>query len=133
MNEQNTPGDGQTRLAEEARLLLDAVADRAVPWLRKIAADAPPEGHNPANCGWCPLCAAIAVLRGERPELAVRAADHLAGLLGTLRSAMEERVPASPAEPRAEHEAAAGSSPADQPAPPPGTPRVQRITVEREC
>ncbi|MBB4676691.1 hypothetical protein [Crossiella cryophila] len=130
MNEQNNPGDGQTRLAEEARLLLDAVADRAVPWLRKIAADAPVDGHNPASCGWCPLCAAVAVLRGERPELAVRAADHLAGLLGTLRSAMEERVPAPPAAP---HDPAAEPPPADQPAPPPGAPRVQRITVEREC
>ena len=70
--------------------------------------------HTPATCGWCPLCAGMAVLRGERPELAVRAAEHAAGLLTVLRAALAEREPA-PAEPDAEE-------PAD---------RVQHIAVHR--
>lgn len=147
MSEQNTPGDGQHRLAEEARLLLDAVAERVQPWLQRLASEAPGDGHSPASCGWCPLCAAVAVVRGERPELAVRAAEHLAGLLGTLRSAMAERVPAPGRDtPRPEAAGAGGAAPggaesdsadpaeesARQPEPP-VAPRVQRITVEREC
>ncbi|MCO1581704.1 hypothetical protein M8C13_38740 [Crossiella sp. SN42] len=129
MNEQNNTGDGQNRLAEEARLLLDALAERAVPWLRKLAAEQPGDEHSPASCGWCPLCAAIAVARGERPELAVRAAEHLAGLLGTLRAAMEERVPAAPGQDVGATPPPAGSPGTEAPS----APRVQRITVEREC
>ncbi|MBP2473768.1 hypothetical protein JOF53_002640 [Crossiella equi] len=128
-----TDQNGSNRLAEEAKLLLDAVSDRALPWLQRLAAEAP-EGHTAATCGWCPLCATLAVVRGERPELAVRAADHLAGLLGTLRAAMEERIPAAPsgdASP-ASSETGANEAPAEESAPA-APPRVQKITVEREC
>ncbi|HEX5118924.1 MAG TPA: hypothetical protein VFW65_27375 [Pseudonocardiaceae bacterium] len=85
-DEQPLPG---ARLAEELRLLLDALAERAEPVLNRLAAGEH-EDHTPATCGWCPLCAAMAVLRGERPELAVRAAEHAAGLLAVLRSALAE-------------------------------------------
>ncbi|HWC83646.1 MAG TPA: hypothetical protein VG756_27125 [Pseudonocardiaceae bacterium] len=80
------------RLAEEARLLLDALAERAQPWLNRLAAGETGEGaaHTPATCGWCPVCAGMAVVRGERPELAVRAAEHAAGLLSVLRAALAE-------------------------------------------
>jgi hypothetical protein len=118
------------KLAEEARLLLEALAERAEPWLNRYAdsaAAAPEPGaeHSPATCGWCPVCAGIAVLRGERPELAVRAAEHAAGLLAVVRSALAPPVPApadpadpaAPAEPRPEPEAA---------------PRVQKINVRRK-
>jgi hypothetical protein len=129
------------RLAEELRLLVDALAERAQPLLNRLAADPAAHDsaahdssaqdssaqdaaahdssaqdssapHTPATCGWCPLCAAMAVFRGERPELAVRAAEHAAGLLSVLRSALAEPAP---------------SAAAHEPAPD----RVQHITVRR--
>lgn len=102
------------RLAEEFRLLLDALAERAQPMLNRLAT-APEDEHTPATCGWCPLCAGIAVLRGERPELAVRAAEHAAGLLSVLRTALAEREPARP----------------EREPEPPARDRVQHITVQR--
>jgi hypothetical protein len=95
------------RLAEELRLLLDALAERAQPWLNRMATEPAPE-HTPATCGWCPVCAGMAVLRGERPELAVRAAEHAAGLVAVLRSALAQtdapqHQPAGSAEERVEH------------------------------
>lgn len=106
-DEQPTSG---ARLAEELRLLLDALAERAQPMLNRLAT-APGDEHAPATCGWCPLCAGIAMLRGDRPELAVKAAEHAAGLLDVLRTALAERAPATD-EPSREH-------------------RVQHITVQR--
>lgn len=103
------------RLAEELRLLLDALAERAQPMLNRLAATDPEAEHTPATCGWCPVCAGLAVLRGERPELAVRAAEHAAGLIAVLRSALAERAPAPTA--------STSSSPAPD--------RVQHITVQR--
>jgi hypothetical protein len=93
------------RLAEELRLLLDALAERAQPWLNRLATE-PATDHTPATCGWCPVCAGMAVLRGERPELAVRAAEHAAGLVAVLRSALAQPEPsqsARSADDRVEH------------------------------
>lgn len=104
------------RLAEELRLLLDALAERAQPMLNRLATPADGE-HTPATCGWCPLCAGIAVVRGERPELAVRAAEHAAGLLAVLRMALQEPH-STPAPSTTEPEE-------------PGPDRVQHITVHR--
>jgi len=104
------------RLAEELRLLLDALAERAQPMLNRLATPDPDAEHTPATCGWCPVCAGMALLRGERPELAVRAAEHAAGLLAVLRTALAERAPAPTA---------------TEPTPPPPVDRVQHITVRR--
>ena len=114
------------KIAEELRLLLGVLAERAEPWLNRLATA--PEGadgaagaeHTPATCGWCPLCAGMAVLRGERPELAVRAAEHASGLLAVLRAALAERPPAEPGPTR---------EPADDPQPEPE--RVQKIAIRR--
>jgi hypothetical protein len=114
-HEHPAPG---ARLAEEMRLLLDALAERAEPLLNRLAtAPAGEDGaeHLPATCGWCPLCAGLAVLRGERPELAVKAAEHATGLLSVLRSALAEP----------------SSAPTAQPAGEPARERVQHITVRR--
>jgi hypothetical protein len=110
-DEQPIPG---ARLAEELRLLLDALAERAQPMLDRLAT-APDGEHAPATCGWCPLCAGLAVLRGERSELAARAAEHASGLLAVLRTALAEREPAR--------------SDPEQPA----RERVQHITVHRRA
>lgn len=120
--------DGQplpgARLAEEMRLLLDALAERAQPLLNRLAAAPTDEHgeHNPATCGWCPLCAGIAVLRGERPELAVRAAEHASGLLAVLRAALAEK-------PRPTQETPTQETPA--PEDEPANDRVQHIQVRR--
>ena len=96
------------RLAEELRLLLDALAERAQPWLNRLATESTDSDgeHTPATCGWCPVCAGMAVLRGERPELAVRAAEHAAGLVAVLRSALaqpEAPQPSDAGDDRVEH------------------------------
>lgn len=118
---QQVPG---ARLAEETRLLLDALAERAQPWLNRLAAPGDDGGHTPSTCNWCPLCAGMAVLRGERPELAVKAAEHAAGLIAVLRAALAERPAPSPS-------ASASSSGASAPEPPADTSRVQHIPVRR--
>jgi hypothetical protein len=70
----------------------------------------------PSSCTNCPVCALLALLRGERPELAVTFADRAAGVLAALRALVEE-LPDPPAQ-EGEHDRA-------------GRPRVQRIPVAR--
>ena len=97
-----------SKLAEELRLLLDAAAERAQPWLHRMAAA---EGeHDTRTCGWCPLCNAVALARGDRSELAAKAAEHLAGLIAVLRAALAEPAadaaeeqPVRPDKPRVQH------------------------------
>lgn len=108
------------RIAEELKLLLGVLAERAEPWLNRLATAPDDAEHTPATCGWCPVCAGMAVLRGERPELAVRAAEHASGLLAVLRASLAERPPAEP-KPEAEPEHA------EEPQPE----RVQKIAIRR--
>lgn len=97
-----------SKLAEELRLLLDAAAERAQPWLHRVAAA---EGeHDTRTCGWCPLCNAVALARGDRSELAAKAAEHVAGLIAVLRAALaepsppvSEDEPVRPEKPRVQH------------------------------
>jgi hypothetical protein len=139
------------RLAEELRLLLDLLADRLQPWLDRMAAEHQEHeaaGQRPVSCDWCPFCAGLAVLRGERPELAVRAAEHAAGLLAVLRAVLAEGTSAAaPAQSAAQSPTAgqsttdwstsnsstSNSSTSDSPvdSPTSDSPRVQRITVRR--
>jgi hypothetical protein len=94
MNASTPPGedgfaDPGRRLSEEFRLLLDALAERAEPWLNQLAT--PPDetaGQQPNTCDWCPLCAAVALVRGEHSELAGRAAEHVLGLLALARAGL---------------------------------------------
>lgn len=79
-----------SKLAEELRLLLDAAAERAQPWLHRVAAEGE---HDTRSCGWCPLCNAVALARGDRSELAAKAAEHVAGLIAVLRAALAEPAP----------------------------------------
>ena len=101
-----------SKLAEELRLLLDAAAERAQPWLHRMAAE---DEHDTRTCGWCPLCNAVALARGDRSELAAKAAEHVAGLIAVLRAALAEPAPAA--------------APEDSPRP--EKPRVQHIPVVR--
>lgn len=74
------------RVADELRSLLHGFADRAEPLLRKAAEHA--DDELPASCHWCPLCAALAVVRGQRPELANKAAEQGVLLVELLRAAL---------------------------------------------
>lgn len=109
-----------SKLAEELRLLLDAAAERAQPWLHRVAAEGE---HDTRTCGWCPLCNAVALARGDRSELAAKAAEHVAGLIAVLRAAL--------AEPGTSEPGTSGTSESVADEPPPEKPRVQHIPVVR--
>jgi hypothetical protein len=76
---------------DSARKLLDVL--RPAP----DAAPAEPahSGHG-ADCRWCPVCQAAAVLRGERPEVTAALADVLATTAAVLRDLAGEPDPAAP-------------------------------------
>ncbi|HET6706487.1 hypothetical protein [Amycolatopsis sp.] len=132
------------RLAEEIRLLAELVADKAAPWLEGVLAaghgsffsgvpgGGGPGGYSPdeakpdgSACGWCPLCAIVAVVRGERPELVARLVEQLAQLVALLRAVLADRW-----EPD-EGVHMPGFRPAPRPADPRTSPRVQHIAVRR--
>ncbi|SDX31557.1 hypothetical protein SAMN05216215_1009212 [Saccharopolyspora shandongensis] len=99
------------QLLDELRQLLDVVAGKAEDYLGNCDQDAEP-GSGTA-CGWCPLCAAVARLRGHRPELN----DQLLGIVRSLRQMLADPRPAE--EPEESEE--------DVPAPS----KVRRIAVRR--
>ncbi|UOZ11424.1 hypothetical protein MUY22_25390 [Amycolatopsis sp. WQ 127309] len=118
------------RLAEELRLLVEMVVEKAAPWLEGVVAagHGDPDQAKPeaSACGWCPLCAIVAVVRGERPEFAARLLEQLAQLVALLRAVLADRW-----EPD-EGVHMPGFRPA--PRPPAGataSARVQHITVRR--
>ncbi|MBB5068163.1 hypothetical protein [Saccharopolyspora gloriosae] len=134
-------GAGRDRVTEEFRLLLDAAAWRAEEYLRgaggaehaeHAADDADGTGQgsdrrrseSASSCGWCPICAVVALLRGERPEPTSRLTEQLAGLVELLRESLAEhgRAPAEPAPPTAPGDSGDAEPPA---------PKVQRIDVRR--
>ena len=105
-----------TRLVEELRLLLDAVADRAGPWLDRVSADSPTAGCR------CPACAVLALVRGEPNELAAQSLDCVADLVALLRAVLADRwEPGMPHMPGFTPAARSGDRP-----------RVQRIPVRRK-
>jgi hypothetical protein len=125
------------------------VAERAAPWLDEVIAaghggadggrheqrsgepDAEPR-ETPRTCGWCPLCAIVAMVRGERPELAARVMEQAAQLVALLRAVLADRW-----EPQ-EGVHMPGFRPAEEPEPFRREPRadsdrVQHITVRRSA
>ncbi len=109
-----------SRLAEELVLLLAAVAERAGPWLDRVAAGSHAEHDAPSPCESCAVCALIALVRGEPNELAARGVDRLADVVALLRAVLADRW--HPGEPH---------MPGFRPDPTP-SPRVQRIRVRRK-
>jgi len=88
-------------------------------------ADGSGEGSAHADtCRWCPVCQAVAVARGERPEVSAALADLLTTSAAALRT-FAESVPVAPHE--APADAPDTSSDADPDAPPART--VQHIDI----
>lgn len=122
-----TDGAPVGELGAELRALADVLLDRLEPWLQTLAAPAEDDdgpgsapGAVATTCAWCPVCALVAAVRGERPELGRRLAEQGTGALAALRLLLDEHGahphPSGPA----------GTTP-DAPAPS----RVQPITVRR--
>ncbi len=109
-----TAGDvGADDAITELRALADVLLEKVEPWLR--SGTAPTERADSAgDCGWCPLCALAAALRGQRPELTRRLAEQGAGWLTAVRALLEA------------HDSACAQPPRDEQDPPP---RIQRIPV----
>jgi hypothetical protein len=93
-------GHDGTSLTEEIRLLVEMVVEHATPWVeglvsaghgQKVASHEHPSGEQTENCGWCPLCAIVAVVRGERPEFAARLLEQAAQLIALLRAVLADR------------------------------------------
>ena len=73
--------------------------DRVEPVLDRLRIE-PPTADGAETCAACPLCAVMAALRGERPELAAAAGRaRWAGCVTLLRSALDEPAEPPPAEP----------------------------------
>ncbi|WP_026205112.1 hypothetical protein [Actinomycetospora chiangmaiensis] len=84
------------RLAREARetatTLLDWVGTR-VEGTRADGAGRPRQSAGP--CSWCPVCALVAALRGEQPELTATLAEQASGLLVLLRMLVQAHASGS--------------------------------------
>lgn len=88
-----TEAEYGARLAEEIRLLVELVVERAAPWLDGVvrAGHGSRAEHGESACGWCPLCAVVAVVSGERPEFVARLLEQAAQLVALLRAVLADR------------------------------------------
>lgn len=93
---------------EQARRLVSAVGSTL-----GAASGEDGAGARSADCRWCPICQAAAVVRGERPEVTDALADVLTAAAAALRAASER---------------ASAPAPEADPAPPPAPP-VQHIEI----
>jgi len=103
-------------LVEELRELGLLALDRLDPLIGRLNA-AVSDGAGAAaehRCTSCPVCAALADLRGDRAEALAQVARHAAGLLAALRVALAQE----------------GAGETEPPAPTPDR-VVQHIPVER--
>ncbi len=86
------------RISDELRAVVEQFADRLQRWLQRMAQDSTPvqTGQDPGPaepCTWCPICALITALRGDRPEAAARLAEHGAGLITAARELLTPPAP----------------------------------------
>ncbi|WP_024803737.1 hypothetical protein [Nocardia sp. BMG51109] len=72
-------------LTEELRLLAETMLERVEPMLRRAAAEDRAEW---SGCGWCPVCAAVALLRGEHHDVLTAVAEHGTAIVTVLREAL---------------------------------------------
>ncbi|MFE7801822.1 hypothetical protein [Nocardia sp. NPDC057440] len=84
--------DGLGEFAAELKSLAEAVLERVEPMLRHAAV----EGQTAwSSCSWCPVCAAAALVRGERHDVLAAVADHGTAIVTVLREALAG-VPVEP-------------------------------------
>lgn len=98
---------GASPLAAQTARLLAVVTDLVDGWGAHPAASAaagggetPPAGESarassPPECQWCPLCQLIALVRGDRPELAQPLADAATAAVAALRAVIDAAAPAN--------------------------------------
>jgi len=96
---EKTGYDGAS-LTEEIRLLVELVVEHAAPWLDGLVSAGHGTEHTKedrdvatpsGNCGWCPLCAIVNVVHGERPEFVARLLEQAAQLIALLRAVLADR------------------------------------------
>jgi hypothetical protein len=116
------------RLAREARVtattLLDWVGSRvegaAATGTARPGSTAARPPQSPGPCGWCPVCALVAAVRGEQPELTAHLAEQASALLVVLRLLIQSHAHDHPAH---EHERPVPEDPAAGTAAAPTSPR----------
>lgn len=86
------PEDELAEFAAELKLLAEAVLERVEPVLRRSAAAGRTDWES---CSWCPVCAAAALIRGERHDVLAAIADHGTAIVTVLREALAG-VPVEP-------------------------------------
>ncbi|MCX4098738.1 hypothetical protein [Nocardia sp. alder85J] len=91
----HSTADHMSEFTEELRLLAETLLERVEPVLRRAAADDRPEWDG---CGWCPLCATAALVRGEHHEAVATIAAHGTAIVTVLREALAG-VPVDPVAP----------------------------------
>ena len=101
---------------EQARRLVTGLGQTLGSAVRDGTAAGQADGGHPADCRWCPVCQAAAVVRGERPEVTAALADLLDAASVALRSFADDAA------------ARAADQPAPEPERPPA-PVVQRIEI----
>ncbi|MBN9756995.1 hypothetical protein Ae406Ps2_1826c [Pseudonocardia sp. Ae406_Ps2] len=85
-------------IPEDLRVTAVALLDRLRTATEAMSDSLQATGVDPGpgaagSCTACPVCALIAVVRGERSELVTRLADHATGLLAVLVALLEEAAP----------------------------------------
>ena len=94
-----TPG---TDWIDQAQRLVEAVRGSLA---SAVPASADGDAGHSADCRWCPVCQAAAVVRGERPEVTAALADLLTTAATALRTVAEAGQASEPAaEPEQEGE-----------------------------
>lgn len=76
---------------EEAALLLATLADRAREHLDNGAGPGDEAAEHPVECGWCPLCRGLRLLRQTSPEARAEVVEK-AMALGLALSRLAEQV-----------------------------------------
>lgn len=84
-----TDADSVRRAAHELKLLTRSVVDRLEPLVAQVAETQQNGPYQRTGCAWCPVCALIALSRGENHELLGYIASHGASLLSFVRALLE--------------------------------------------
>jgi hypothetical protein len=72
-------------IGDEAAKLVDAVQD----WVRRTLGDGSHIATGAPECTWCPICQLVAVLRGDRPDIAEKITEASASVIAALRAVVD--------------------------------------------